>query len=199
MNVRLKKRFEVMSGMIYQEQFATNRYTIDLSLLTVSEDHEQQNIAYDRMKFWIYRVLQDGILISENSEKLQAWAATESRIMALPEDPVDQVVGIMLYLKLNSIMENRIVVTDLEISSTEGDDTVYLHSHGESLGVMSQGGWWTDTRPCWILPRSNEHHGKIVTLDRTPEWGDCGLDWAQADDDKKNTVVFADFRRDADK
>jgi hypothetical protein len=198
MNVRLKKRFDVMAGMVYDDQFATNRYQIDLELLTVSDDHEQQNIAYDRMKFWVYRLLQDGILMSEDSEMLEKWADTGSRIMALPEEPVDQVVGIMLYLKLNAVMENRMVVTTVEISSTEGDDTVYVHNHGEALGSLAENGWWTDARPCWILPQTNRNHGKIVTLDRTPEWGDFDLDWNKKDQDKKDTVVFADFRRDAD-
>jgi hypothetical protein len=197
MNVQLKKRFEIMTGMVYDDQFATNRYQIKIDLLTVSDDHEQQNIAYDRMKFWIYRVMQDGILMSENSDLLEKWADTGARVMALPEEPVDQVVGIMLYLKLNAIMENRMVVTGIEISSTEGDDTVYVHHHGEALGVLANDGWWTDARPCWILPQTNRNHGKIVTLDRTPEWGDCDLDWNDKKDNK-DTVVFADFRRDAD-
>lgn len=188
-----------MTGFVYENRFSVNRYTIDLDLLTVSEDHEQQNIAYDRMKFWIYRVLQDSILISENSEMLGKWAETGARILAVPEEPVDQVIGIMLYLKLNCIMENRIVVTGVEISSAEGDETVYVHNHGEALGVMSQDGWWTDLRPCWILPQTNKNHGKIVTLDRSPEWADHDLGWDDSDKDSKNTVVFADFKKDEDK
>lgn len=199
MNVRLKRGFSILTGMVYQGEFAVNSYRINLSMLTVSDSSDQQNIAYERMKFWICRILQDSVLISENSESLAAWGDTGCRVLALPEEPVDQVVGIMLYLKLNAIMENRMVITDVEISSAEGDETVYVHSHGEALGVLAQDGWWTDARPCWILPQTNRAHGKIVTLDRTPEWSDQGLGWEDRDDSDKNTVVFADFRRDEDK
>jgi len=199
MNVRLRRRFQMIAGMVYENDFAANQYIIDLDLLTVSDDADQQNTAYDRMKFWMHAVFEDSILISEHSERLAAWGDTGCRVLALPEEPVDQIIGIMLYLKLNSIMENRMVVTGVEISSAQGDNTVYVHSHGEALGVLANSGWWTDSRPCWILPQSNRDHGKIVTLDRTPEWADHELDWEHGDHDRQDTVVFADFRRDADK
>lgn len=198
MNVQLKKRFEVLTGQVYQGRYMTNRYSADLDLLTVSEHSDQQNIAYDRMKFWMYEVLQDSILISDRSERLVAWGATDARILALPEEPVDQIVGIMLYLKLNAIMENRMVVTRVSLASAEGDNTYYIHNHGEGLGALGDSGWWADSRPCWILPQTHRDHGKIVTLDRVPEWVDHDLGWADDHQDKKDTVVFADFRRDAD-
>lgn len=184
-----------MTGMVYENKFAVNQYSVTLGMITVSDDNDQQNIAYERMKFWLFNVFQDGILISEHSDALAAWANTGSKVLSLPEEPVDQIVGMMLYLKLNSIMENRMVITDVELSSIEGDNTAYVHNHGENLGPLIEDGWWTDARPGWISTKSSGKRNKIVTLDRLPEWKDYDLDWAADTASDKNTVVFADFKR----
>lgn len=199
MNARLKKSFGFYTGMVYDRRFMVNHYNVDLDLLTVSRDHEQQNIAYDRVKHWFFEIMDDSLLISQKDPDLQSWAATGARIIAMPDEPVDQLLGIMLYLKLNSIMENRMVVTDVEIWSTQGDSTSYLHSVGEGVGEsFSQDGWWVDSRPIWMYQKPRDQ-GKIVSMDRLAEWKDFDLDWERSHDREKNTVVFANFKRDENK
>jgi hypothetical protein len=199
MNVRLKKKFSWASGLVYDNRFCVNQYDVILNMLTVSSDHEQQNIAYDRMKVWINRFMDDSIMIHDQSEELDLFRKINGRVMVLPEEPVDQVVGIMLYLKLNAVMQNRIVVTDVEVSSKQGDHTSYIHSHGEALGALSTDGWWVDPRPTWYQQHVLNEDVKVVTLDRVPEWKDFDLDWEDNDRSDRDSVVFADFNRDEKK
>ena len=199
MNVRLRKQIAWYSGLVYQDRFCVNHYNAEMTMLTVSRDHDQQNIAYDRLKFWIGSVLDDSILIHSENPLLSMYEKTGARLIVLPEEPVDQILGIMLYLKLNSIMQNRIVITDIEICSTQGDQMSYTHSHGESLGPhLGQDGWWTDARPTWTWNRSQDPNDKVVNLDRTSECKDYGLDWDHAETNK-DSVVFANFGRDENK
>lgn len=194
MNVRLRKNLVWYSGLVFQENFCVNHYEADIDLMTVTSDHNEQNIAYERMKSWVYQVLNDSILISENDPSLPRFQATGARIIILPEPPVDQILGIMLYLKLNSIMQNRMVVTDVTVKSSQGDDMCYLHSVGESFGEnLVNDGWWSDPRPTWTdaRPRGKE---KVVALDRFPEWKDYGLEWDNGDAKGQN-VVFAKFNK----
>jgi hypothetical protein len=197
-NARIKKTLEWGSALVYGDEFYVNRYTAKVYIVTVSDDSDQQNIAYERMKLWTHRVLDSSVLIAHDDPALKVWQATGARVIVLPEEPVDQIIGIMLYLKLNSIMENRMVVSDIEISSTVGDDTGYLHNHNEGVGqAMGESGWWVDPRPSWYLEKSRNSRGKVVNLDRIPEWSDYGLEWEDSID-KKDTVVFANFNKDAD-
>jgi len=197
-NVRIKKNLEWRSALILEGAFYINHYTVKVDIITVSDDTDEQNIAYERIKLWITHVLDSSILIAQDDPTLKIWQATGARVLALPEDPVDQIIGIMLYLKINSIMENRMVVSDIEISSTVGDHTRYLHHHNESVGQdLNQPGWWLDSRPLWHLEKSRKSRGKVVNLDRIPEWSDYGLEW-EDNIDKKDTVVFANFNKDAD-
>ena len=199
MNVRLRKNISFTAGLVYQDSFLINEYSCSIELLTVSEDHDEQNIAYDRIKGWIMNVLDGSIIIDSEHANFATWQATGARLMAVPEEPVDQIIGIMLYLKLNAMMENRMVVTAVEVSSTQGDNMWYRHDAGENVGVhFGQDGWWVDPRPNWagaVLKR----HCKVVDLPRQPEWSDYDLDWNRGDRTQQDSVVFANFRRDEDK
>lgn len=170
-----------------------------LKLLTISTEHDQQNIAYERMKYWVNYILQDSVLISEASEKLDAYRATGQRLIIMPEDPVDQIVGIMLYLKLNAMMENRMVVAEIELSSGIGEDIVYSHCAGDALGPMGVDNWWVDPRPVWAETKKKPTGSKVIELDRMPEWGDLDLDWNAGQEKENSTVLFADFNKNDDK
>lgn len=194
MNARLRKSFGWYSGLVYQERFMANHFNCELDLLTVSESASEQNIAYERMKYFIHHILDDSILIASDDPALERYQATGARVIVLPDEPVDQIVGIMLYLKLNAIMENRMVVSRTETWSIQGDQTSYIHVAGENVGPnLGQDGWWVDDRPIWCASRSKED-GKIINLERMADWKDYGLSWdSNSDDDKTDSVVFARF------
>ena len=195
MNVRLRKNVTFTSGLVFDDAFLINEYACTIWLLTVTNDHREQNIAYDRMKGWITNVLDGAIIIDSSHHNIANWQATNARIIALPEEPVDQIMGIMLYLKLNAMMENRMVTTSIEISSAQGDGMWYVHTAGENIGEnFSIDGWWIDPRPNWSAAAPKQD-GKVVNLSRQSEWSDFGLDWSQDGQEKKDSVVFADFSR----
>lgn len=198
MNVRLEKTWVWSSGIVYDDEYKINDYTATVNLLTVSDDSYQQNIAYERVKYWISSIIESAVLIQDGSDLIPAFVSTGQRVLVLPDTPVDQIVGIMLYLKLNSICENRMVITDVKISSLLGDQMTYIHSHGEAIGNLEQDGWWLDPRPTWAQTKGPKKSGKIIPISREQEWADLGLSWEE-NTERKNTVVFADFVKNEDK
>lgn len=193
MMVRLRKRFDWCSGMVYQGVFYANFYRAELAMITHTASHHEQNVAYERMKYWMLDVLANSILIHDQDPTLAQWQATGARVLCLPEPPVDQIVGMMLYAKLNAIMEKRMQIHDIEIASAEGDDMVYQHCTDEALGGLAAEGWWQDARPIWVSDPVRRNRSKVVTLDRVAEWVDHGMSW-HADTDAATNVVFADFK-----
>jgi hypothetical protein len=199
MNVRLKKTFDFSTGLVYNEEFSVNYYTANVYMTVLAEDSTQQNIAYERIKYWVDFVLTNSILIADTDAMLDKWLATQQRIISLPEKPVDQIVGIMLFSKFNAMAENRFIITDLELSSDVGDDTYFIHSDNEGLGPLNHGGWWTDPSPSWTsTSRRRKKTDKIISIGRTSEWNEFGLNWDadNADEENSNTVVFANFVKD---
>lgn len=199
MNVRLKKIWQWTSGLVYDGEFAVNQYTVTVNMDTVTTDRAEQNIAYDRMKLFVTEILQHAVILSSRTPDLADWKKTNARIVELPEDPVDQVLGIMLYVKLNAMMENRMVVTGIEIASELGDNMSYLHDHGESLGPLAAAGWWHDARPIWYNDRPKRSKDKVVCMDRNPDWKNYGLSWPTDQESAADTrVLFAAFPRNED-
>ena len=200
MNVRLRTILGWNSGLVHGDRFCVNQYQAQIDMITVTADNHEQNIAYERVKHMTHHIFEDAILISRDHDKLTQYQHTGARVIVLPDEPVDQIMGMMLYLKFNAVMENRMVVTDVEISSVQGDNMGYLHSHGENLSTgLSQDGWWVDAGPTWYDMPTIHTQDKVVSLNARPEWTDHGLAWTDATDKQSNSVVFANFGRDADK
>ena len=200
MNVRLRTILGWNSGLVHGDRFCVNQYQAQIDMITVTADNHEQNIAYERVKHMTHHIFEDAILISRDHDKLTQYQHTGARVIVLPDEPVDQIMGMMLYLKFNAVMENRMVVTDVEISSVQGDNMGYLHSHGEILSTgFCQDGWWVDTGPTWYDMPVPHARDKVVSLNARPEWTDHGLAWTDVTDKESNSVVFANFGRDADK
>ena len=197
MNVRFKKTFDFSAGVVYDNKFCVNFYTLTVHMTTVNMDGDYHNIAYERMKYWVNDVLLDSILIHEKDPMVDVWLSTEQRIILFPEQPVDQVVGILLYSKFNAITEQQFIINEVEISSTLGDDVVFMHSSNESSDVSNHSGWWNDSKPTWISSvKKRVKQNKIIKLDRMPEWKDLELEFDQSDTNDDNSVVFVEFGKD---
>lgn len=191
MNVNLQKTFDFQCGVVYQNQFIINNYSATFDIVTQSEVLIENNIAYERIKYWINHVVNNSIVISRHSEKLQQWIDTDSRLLAFPEEPVDQLMGIMLSIKLNCICQGRLLVSHVSISSDQGDNMIYLHEYDDPVGPMAEDSWWNDSSPAWQVSSNKSRGRKVIALDRTMDWKDLDLGWDEPE--KNNTVVIANF------
>lgn len=199
MNVRLIKIWTWQSGIVYKDAFYINTYTVQIHMHTTSMYDSDHDVAYGRMDYWFEEVMQDSVMISADSPSVKAYAATGQRLLLFPDDPVDQLVGIMLCLKLNAITEGRLIISDVDISSVHGADMVYQHNQAEAVGPMTAAGWWQDARPIWNHISSSTRGSKVVSLNRAADWHSLQLDWQPAANDRDSSIVFADFDRDDDK
>lgn len=197
MNVRLKKVWNVCCGVIWDGRYRINQYTVMANLTTRTADHTAQNIAYERMNYWILQILQDSVLINRDSDRIAAFQATEQQVITIPGEPVDQLIGMMLFSKLTAIVEQRLVIDEIEISSDLGDRVIYSHDCDESSAQFAQSGWWNDPGPCHSEV-TRRKGSKVINLARSTEWGIFGLGWDAAPGDATNTVVFAEFTRHED-
>ena len=200
MNVRLSRDFVIPAATIFQDEFHINIYNISIDFITVSDVASDHNIAYERINHWLYNVFADSVMVINGNPHCKA-LSTVTRVIELPDEPVDQIVNMMLFAKLNAITENRMRITDIELSSNLGDQVRYLHCEEETTGPFDDNGWWCDPRP--NCGDAKGHKGKKVVsmLDRPndPTWRDLGLGWADEDHvDAERKVMFV-FNKDEPK
>lgn len=187
MNVRLKKTFAV-PALVVSDRYPSpsiNFYNITIAMTTQGQSPSAHNVAYDRLHYWIDNVFSNSVLISQTHPKVPKFEDTGLRCLVMPDDPVDQLVGIMLWCKLSAILEQVLLIDEIEISSGLDDFVTYLHSSDESLGPMSDSGWWHDADPNWYskTPRV-KGEGKVISMNRKVTWRSLDLDWNTSEDSK---------------
>jgi hypothetical protein len=194
MNVRLQYDVEFLAGIYYDDRLQINKYDVSMNLLTKTKDAASTNIAMERLKAFVFEELSSTVFINQsNMERAEFLQMTGVNITTLPEEPVDQIVGMMLYYKLNAIMEDRMVITGLDISSALGDGVWYQHDEEDSAGPFAKDGWWheSSTQHETIEPQAvADNVVKVISTG----WYEMGLDWPENTAGAINAkVLYANF------
>jgi hypothetical protein len=197
MNVRLKFDIAFTAGIYHDGNLRMNNYNLRLWMTTNSENSADQNTAFERIKYFVYTQIDSSIFINHQSEdQCQSLVNAGLNITTIPGDPVDQLVGIMLYYKLNAITEDRMIIVETELSSTFGENMTYIHGEFENTLGYVQPDWWTtpDLTHSDVEFKDSE---KVVAIPQNTAWRDLDMAWADdaVTDVTGNIVVFADFKQ----
>jgi hypothetical protein len=197
MNVRLKYDFAFTAGIYHNGSFYMNNYTLRVLMATVSEDPNDQTTAFERLKYFIYTCMESTVFIDiDETEQCARYVQAGLNITTMPGAPVDQLIGIMLYHKLNAVMENRMIVFETELSSTVGEYMVYLHSEEETTVGYVQPEWWdtADLTHSEVAPANSDN---VVAIPQAAAWRELDLEWTDdsVSNESGNVVVFANFKK----
>lgn len=207
MNVRIQYQMRFMAGIYYDDSLQFNEYTAKVYMMTATENPADHNVALNRIKHFVYNEMESTIFInSENVEQCHKLAAAGLNITTMPCEPVDQIIGIMLFTKMSAIVEERLVIGEVELSSVLGDGVIYLHGENENVSDVVPATWWSSCDLVHCAPDLIDTD-KIVTIHKSSVWRELDLAWPDIEDELDyeqidepgNTVVFADFKRLDDK
>ena len=197
MNVRIAQLLSINAGAWYDGILEMNQYTIKLWMITQTFNSVEQNIAFLRAKHFVYTELENTIFINAEDSKCTDFVSAGLDITTLPGDPADQLIGIMLFHKLNAIMEGRIGIVEVEISA--GDAVIYLHGENETSDDIIRPNWWAsaDLIHSDFVTAGTE---KVLSIPQATSWRELGLAWADqpTETETGNIVVFADFKQSDD-
>lgn len=205
MTARIHRSFDLQMGVHFTGEFYMNLYEIDLNFNVETESIKEQNIALDRIKYYLSECLEHSILVHDAEDKtIEKYLNADMRVCVLPEEPYDQIVGIMLLVKLNAITEGRLVVTDISIGSRMSDNVGCLHSLEDNTGPFALKNWWSDSSTKinnYIVSGKGK---KIVKLHKpSADWDEVNLEYKEKEPFMKNTssseIVFANFDNKTDK
>jgi predicted Fe-Mo cluster-binding NifX family protein len=183
----------------FEDRMQINDYNAEISMYTNTTEQEDHVTCMARLNHFVYHELTNTMFIKQdNQEQLRALSAAGIKVTTLPEEPIDQIIGIALYCKLNSILEERMIITNVTIQSELGDNVRYLHGNQESLGPCADTGWWNESGPVHSNFKPVTGGKRVVKLNRTPTWRDLDLGWSGTELPKNetNTVMFAKFPTD---
>ena len=201
MNVRLEYDMQWRAAIWFENCLQINNYNIELAITTNTSNADDHVVSLNRLNHFIYNEMANTVYIhQEDVSQIQALTAAGIKVTTMPEQPIDQIIGIALYCKLNAILQEQMFVNGVTIQSDLGDNVRYLHNDHESTGPLNQTGWWQDPSPIHSDFKSTASKKHVVKLNRTLTWQDLEMEWSDVEptDNTGNTVVFAKFGPDED-
>ncbi len=180
MHTRIERDFCFQTGLYFENKFHVNVYDIAASMLVETDSIKEQNIAMDRAIHFLTEVLSNSILVhSANSDVIKKYENVDLRVCELPQEPYDQIIAMVVLLKLNSIMENRLKITDLVIGSSLSDGVRFNIVSEVAESTFSGKHWWNSS--CLAITNHRTDgidHDKVIKL-FNDDWTGLGLSWRE--------------------
>jgi hypothetical protein len=197
MNVRLQCSLPFTAGVYWNDQLIMNGYFLRAYMVTNVKEAELTNTAFERLKYFVNETMDSTVFMnSSNQAAIERYTSAGISVTTLPNEPVDQIVGVMLFHKLNAIMEGRISVIETEISSHLGDNMVYIHSENEITTDMTIPNWWSSPDLVHNDLTTGTGDNIFAIPYSGPTWRDLDLAWPDEEIKETGNVVFAEFGRD---
>ena len=178
MGTRISREFTFLSAVYFEGEFLINNFDISLTLSVETDSIHEQNVAMDRIKYFINERLENCVFVQESETRtIEKYQAAGLKICTLPEEPYDQIITIILLNKLNSICEGKLVVTTIQLNSILSDGVGFIYDIDDPVNVFPyKNGWWLDSSNT-ISNKTIGKKEKIVRLVKKNDWVSLGLDW----------------------
>jgi|TARA_R110000868_G_scaffold61248_2_gene186231 hypothetical protein len=149
---------EFKSIIIVDNELFHNIYKVKIGIRPVTDDLEEQTQYFDRLKF-LYTYIVANTVITGRDEDLYKILAVETnnRFIELPRPPYDQIMAAVLFAKSNAILEGKIIVDSVELSSYQGDGISYtVTKEGSEIELLDVDKWFSTKYnkfdPWWLRP-----------------------------------------------
>lgn len=180
MSTRIERNFDFQAAVYFQDSYTLNLYTLKLNMNVVTDCIREQNVALERIKCFLSECLQDGVFIRSSEKKaIEKFRDAKLKICTLPEEPYDQIIGIAILIKLNSITEGKISIEEITIGSRLNDDVRMIFSKEEPVGPFANNGWWQKSNTSINDLSKDNKKEKIVKLTKPNDWIDYNLLWEE--------------------
>lgn len=178
MIARVYKDFDFLAAVHFDDQFMINHYNLNLIMDIVTDDEREQLIAIERIVYFLQNYVESSIFIHEKyKRKIAAYEKAGLKVLTLPEDPFDQIIGLALMSKFNAIAENRIIVSET-IFGSKLSAQIKFHNYVEQLEEFEHGAWYNNSGLVNNFNKSKKmRKDKIVKFDELEDWNKLGLAW----------------------
>lgn len=194
MTTRIERDFSFQAGVYFNGVYSMNIYNFTAYMNVETDSPKEQNVSMERIKFFLSECLENSIFIQDTEKKaIEKYKNADMKLAVLPEEPYDQIIAIALIIKLNAIVEGRLMITDITIHSKLSDDVKFLYDIDEPIGPFEERGWWNETSPaitCETVKQNKKD--KIVKLVKTQslDWADVDLEWDETRSYKERPEII---------
>lgn len=144
------------SIIIVDDELFNNTYNLNLHILPTTPDLKEQTRYFERLKLLFSHIMGNTIIAYKFSELYNILKTTTSnRFIELPREPYDQIMAAVCFTKANAVLDGKIFVDKLELSSYQGDGITYsVTKDGLELNLLDVTDWFSkkyeNFDPWWL-------------------------------------------------
>ena len=200
MSARITRDFQFIGGVYFEDELYMNVYEVNVQFSVESESITEQNIALERIKYLFHSMDHHVFIYNQNVDAIEKLSNADIKLCLIPEEPYDQLIGIMLLVKMNAVAEGRLIAEDIGLLSRMSDGVSCLHSIDENTGPFKLKGWWNDSSPKIHNTNITSKSKKVVKLEKpVTSWDELALGWIKKEEPILSEIVFASFESKTDK
>ena len=196
MSTRIERDFSFQAGVHFEGKLIMNVYGFTLAMEVETESIIEQNIAMDRIIYFLKDSLTNSVFVQNTDKKaIEKYTQADIKVCTVPEEPYDQIITMLLILKLNNITEGRLNITDIFLESELSDSVRFSYDFETAKhNPFGNKGWWLESSTSMNDIEKNTKKEKIVRLVKHNDWANVGLEWQ-----KKTKASEIIFTTDSDK
>lgn len=192
MTTRIEKDYYFQAAVRFEGKFYLNMFELTLSMLVETENIREQNIAIERLNYFFSNVLDNCIFVMHtDTEAIELYEKAGLRVCTTPEEPFDQIISMILILKLNAILEGKLFITDMLIGSKLSDGIKFSVVPEIAESIYKDSNWYNDSSTnIRHAVKIKNKKDKIVKLFEIDDWIDIGLTWKEKSNNTDKVVVI---------
>ena len=179
---KIEREFAFQAAVHFEGNFLMTVYELSLGMEVDTASIKEQNIAMDRITFFLSECLENSVFVEHADKKaIEKYLQADIKVCTLPEEPYDQIITILLLLKLNAITEGKLHVNSISLRSGLSDDVKFIYDiDTASNHPFSNKAWWTEcTTNMSDISKTNKKDKIVKLIKQHCDWKSVGLDWAQ--------------------
>ena len=143
--------------MVDGELFS-NEYDVSISLTPHTASLQEQTAYFDRLKNLFEQVFANTITTWREEPLYEVLKTnTNNRFIELPRPPYDQIMAAVCFCKANSILDSKITINHIDLSSWQGDGITYsVDKDSKELILLDRPDWFSEKYknfdPWWLRP-----------------------------------------------
>ena len=144
------------SIIIVDGELFGNEYNLNISLTPHTADLKEQTEYFDRLKN-LFELVFANTITTWRDEKLYHTLkkSSNNRFVELPRPPYDQIMAAVCFCKANAILDSKITINFIELSSWQGDGITYtVDKNSKELILLDAPNWFSDKYtkfdPWWL-------------------------------------------------
>ena len=146
------------SIIIVDGELFANEYKLNISLTPHTASLKEQTDYFERLKNLFEQVFANTITTWRDEPLYHTLKkSTTNRFVELPKPPYDQIMAAVCFCKANSILDSKIVINHIQLSSWQGDGITYsVDKDSKELLLLDTKDWFSDKfakfDPWWLRP-----------------------------------------------